>query len=104
MKHLTMEAFELFWGNPSYGVAGKPGATFTFQWADVQFFMLDNRYYRTPNNRKTGERTMLGEHQFEWLIDALTSSQAPFKLVAIGGQVFAERRGQAGCDVYFSVG
>jgi alkaline phosphatase D len=87
MKHMTLEAFRLFWGNPHFGVDGKPGTTFTFQWADVQFFMLDNRYYRTPNNRKTGERTMLGEHQLQWLIDALVASNAPFKFVAIGGQV-----------------
>ena len=87
MKNVTMEAFKLFWGNPYFGVDGKPGTTFTFVWGDVQFFMLDNRTFRTPNNRKTGKRTMLGEHQFRWLIDALVNSSAPFKLVAIGGQV-----------------
>ncbi|NOY06021.1 MAG: alkaline phosphatase family protein [Chlorobi bacterium] len=86
-KDMTLKAFKLFWGNPSFGVNGKPGITTTFQWSDVQFFLLDDRYYRTPNRRRTGPRTILGEEQFEWLIDALVSSQATFKIIAIGGQV-----------------
>ncbi len=86
-KDMTLEAFKLFWGNPSFGVNGRPGITTTFQWSDVQFFLLDNRYNRTPNRRRTGPRTILGEEQFEWLVDALVSSQATFKIIAIGGQV-----------------
>lgn len=85
-KETTLEAFKLFWGNPSYGVAGVKGAITQFNWSDVEFFMLDNRYHRTPNNRKSGECTVLGKEQLEWLKDALTASKAPFKLVAMGGQ------------------
>lgn len=89
-KDKSLEAFKLFWGNPTYGVGGKPGVTTMFQWGDVEFFLLDNRYYRTPNDRvRTGERTMLGKHQIEWLIDALRSSLAPFKIVAVGGQTLS---------------
>ncbi|NUQ22387.1 MAG: alkaline phosphatase family protein [Saprospiraceae bacterium] len=86
-KKWTLEAFKLFWANPSYGIDGKPGTATQFQWADVDFFLLDNRYYRSPDNRETTEATMLGEDQLEWLIDALTSSRAAFKVIAIGGQV-----------------
>jgi alkaline phosphatase D len=85
-KDLTLEAFKLFWGNPSYGVNGKPGTTTSVQFNDMDFFLLDNRYYRSPNHRDTGERTILGQEQKEWLIDALAASKAPFKFVAIGGQ------------------
>lgn len=85
-KHLTEKAFKNFWGNPNYGVANGKGITGTFQWADVQFFLLDNRYFRTPNNRTTGERHIIGMDQEEWLIDALKNSFAPFKFVVIGGQ------------------
>ena len=53
----------------------------------LTFFLLDNRYHRSPNHRKTGARTILGEEQLQWLIDALSSSRAPFKMVCIGGQV-----------------
>ncbi len=86
-KHLTEEAFNLFWANPNTNQTGQGGITGTFQWADVQFFMLDDRYFRTPNERHTGERHILGEAQMQWLADALTFSRATFKIIAIGGQV-----------------
>lgn len=87
-KHLTLEAFRLFWGNPTVGLPGAGGGVTTrFQWQDVEFFLLDNRWFRSPNHRRTGPRTVLGEVQREWLIDALASSEAPFKFVVIGGQV-----------------
>ncbi|NTW49761.1 MAG: alkaline phosphatase family protein [Chlorobiales bacterium] len=86
-KDATLDAFKFFWGNPSCGVNGQSGITTRFCWADVEFFLLDNRFFRTPNNRQTGEKTVLGKAQFEWLIDALSSSTATFKIVAIGGQV-----------------
>ncbi len=54
---------------------------------DAQFFLLDNRYYRSPNKRKTGDRRILGKEQLEWLIDNLATSTATFKIIAIGGQV-----------------
>lgn len=86
-KDLTAEAFRLFWGNPSFGINGQTGVTTTFEWADVQFFLMDDRTYRTPNNRKTGERRMFGKEQTEWLIDNLASSKATFKIIASGGQI-----------------
>ncbi len=86
-KNLTREAFELFWGNPSYGLDGKHGITTFFQYGDIDFFLMDNRYFRAPNERESTDRTMLGKEQLEWLIDALTTSRAPFKVVVIGGQV-----------------
>lgn len=87
-KHFTTEAFELFWGNPSYGVNGaEEGITTFFQWSDCEFFMMDDRYYRTPENRKFTKREMLGEGQIEWLIDALCASDAPFKFIVIGSTV-----------------
>jgi alkaline phosphatase D len=86
-KDKALEAFKLFWGNPTYGLPDVKGTTSFFQWADMDFFLLDNRYHKTPNERKTGERTMFGKEQLEWLIDALAYSQAPFKFVATGGLV-----------------
>ncbi|MCX7606895.1 MAG: alkaline phosphatase family protein, partial [Bacteroidia bacterium] len=87
-RHLTREAFTLFWANPSYGVPTAPeGITTFFEWSDADFFLLDNRTYRAPNKRNTGERTMLGPQQLEWLIDALKSSKATFKFVACGSQI-----------------
>jgi alkaline phosphatase D len=86
-KDKTLEAFKLFWPNPSFGVQGQMGITSAFQWGDIDFFLLDNRYHRSSNYRTTGQAQLLGDVQIEWLIDALKFSRAPFKLVAVGGQV-----------------
>ncbi len=86
-KDLATEVFSQFWANPKVGLPGHGGCTSYFQWADIDFFLLDDRYFRTPNRRKTGDQTILGEAQINWLIDALAASTAPFKIVAIGGQV-----------------
>ncbi len=87
MKSTTRAAFELFWGNPTYGLPGNGGITSFFQWGDADFFMIDNRSFRTPNNREDVEPTILGEAQQEWLLDALAFSRSKFKFVLIGGQV-----------------
>ena len=88
-KDKTLEAFQLFWGNPSYGINGNPGITSFFQFNDVDFFLLDNRYHRSPDLRTTGVSEMIGKEQLEWLIDGLVNSKAPFKMIAIGGQVLS---------------
>ena len=85
-KEATLEAFRLFWGNPTSGLPDQNGITSQFQWADIDFFLLDNRFSRAPDERKTGERTQFGKAQIEWLLDALKTSKAPFKMVATGGQ------------------
>ena len=87
-KEITTEAFKLFWGNPNYDVTGTGGVAGTFFWNDVQFFLLDDRYFRTSKHRvDDGPGTILGEDQYQWLIDALTFSRASFKFVVIGSQV-----------------
>ena len=88
-KHLTQKAFKNFWANKSYGMDGSQnqGIYSTFNWGDAQFFLLDNRFFKTPNDRKTGKRDLLGEDQLEWLIDNLITSKASFKIIVVGGQV-----------------
>jgi alkaline phosphatase D len=86
-RHIARDAFESFWGNPAMGVDGGPGITTTFEWSDVQFFMMDDRTYKTANERVTGTAAYLGDRQVDWLISALKASPATFKVVAIGGQV-----------------
>lgn len=88
LKNDALDAFKLFWANPSYGLAGdKDGICSSFKWNDCEFFLLDNRYFRSPNKRKYTEHTILGKEQLEWLLDALSYSNASFKFVVIGGQV-----------------
>ncbi|MEO1436390.1 MAG: alkaline phosphatase D family protein [Bacteroidota bacterium] len=85
-KERAQEVFEYFWANPSYGLNGE-GCTAQFKYNDVDVFMLDNRYFRTPNHEKEGEITILGKRQLEWFVEALINSKARYKLVMIGGQV-----------------
>ena len=89
-KDLTLQAFKDFWANPSYGINGDPGITTSFTYQDIEFFLLDNRYFRSPNERKTGDREILGPDQIEWLIDALVNSKASFKFIVVGGQVLSD--------------
>lgn len=86
-KRTAKEVFDLFWGNPEAGPPEFGGITTSFQWADVEFFLLDDRWHRSSENRQAGERRLLGEDQLRWLVDALASSRATFKIVATGGQV-----------------
>lgn len=85
-KTQTLEAFKLFWGNPSFGINNNPGTATMFSWGDIDFFLLDNRYYRTPNYVKTEKKTQLGSEQLQWLFDNLAYSKAPFKIIVMGGQ------------------
>ena len=89
LKDTASEIFKLFWANPNFDVIGKGGITGVFQWGDLDFFLLDNRYYRTSNENFAAERELLGKAQIDWLINALASSNAPFKFIAIGGQVIS---------------
>ena len=88
-KYITQKAFKDFWGNKSYGVNPnqQEGIYSTFNWGDAQFFLLDNRFFKSPNDRITGEKVILGKEQLDWLIDNLTTSNASFKIIVIGGQV-----------------
>jgi alkaline phosphatase D len=85
-KNITRNAFIDFWGNMNYG-ENEEGIYSYFNWGDADFFLLDNRWFRTPNNRMNTEREMLGKQQLNWLIDNLIYSNATFKFVVIGGQV-----------------
>ncbi len=85
-KNETLDGFKKFWANPSYGIADIKGAISFFTWADCDFFLLDNRYYRDPNKLISDNKTILGKKQKEWLKNALTYSNAKFKFVVIGGQ------------------
>ncbi|NJN77793.1 MAG: alkaline phosphatase family protein [Saprospiraceae bacterium] len=87
-KDKTLEAFELFWSNPTFGLPDlEGGITTQFLFHDIEFFLLDNRYFRSPINPKGSDEVILGKEQIDWLIDGLSNSFAPFKIIAIGGQV-----------------
>jgi alkaline phosphatase D len=93
-KELAKETFDTFWGNLTSGLptskaeSGFAGITSTFRYNDTDFFLLDNRSFRTPNDQdRKDNKTVLGKAQLEWLIESLIFSNSPWKMVCIGGQV-----------------
>lgn len=90
-KDWALEAFQAYWPNPSYGIADRvPGIATAFRYSDVDVFLLDNRWNRVNAGAKTLQSQVLGEDQMDWLIQALRGSRAPFKLIAVGGQVLSD--------------
>lgn len=86
-KELALKTFKEHWGNPSYGEDGNKGIYFTFTRGQVEFFMLDGRYHRTPNKATNDpNRTMLGKRQLEWLKESLLRSKAKVKVLAAGSE------------------
>jgi alkaline phosphatase D len=81
-KRPVWNTFKNQWANPYYG-GGKdhPGCWFDFSQGDVDFIMLDCRYYR-ENPKEFDDPSMLGEYQKAWLLDKLKSSTATFKVIA----------------------
>ena len=73
-KAIALEAFKDFWANPSYGQGAGQGTSGTFEWNDVQVFLLDDRWFRSPNRYNPKEGAYLGPAQLTWLLDVLTTS------------------------------
>mgnify|MGYP002078529241 CR=1 FL=1 len=89
LKNHTKDAFYAFWPNNAYGAGHTEGVTSSFVWGDCQFFMLDNRWYRTVE-KENG--SILGAQQKFWLMEALKSSPATYKFVCVGGQFLSNAK------------
>jgi len=74
-----LKIFKENFANPYYAHDGNPGVYFDYKIGDVQFFMLDGRYYREPSTLE--EPSMLGEVQKQWLKQELLKSDATFKVI-----------------------
>jgi len=87
-REASLRIFKDYWANQSYGTMETPGVFFRFEWGDVEFFMLDDRFHRTPNNMPVNyERVMFGDAQMRWLMESLKNSRATFKIIAGGNQM-----------------
>jgi alkaline phosphatase D len=88
MKGETLKLFQRYWPNVSSGLPDVPGAFGFARYGDVQFFLLDDRYYRSPDRWPDGpDKTMFGARQLEWLKQALVAApRSAIKIVAGGGQ------------------
>lgn len=96
IKEEALEIFKQYWANPSYGLPDTPGVFFRYSYGQVDFFMLDDRYYRDPDAAPQGpEKTMLGAEQLAWLQAELEASTAVFKILVAGGG-WTQAKGETG--------
>ncbi len=88
LKGASLELFGRYWPAVVYGTPETAGVFQKVTWDDVDFFLLDDRYHRKPNDWPAGpDKTMLGRAQLEWLKASLLTSHAAFKVVVNGNQV-----------------
>lgn len=83
-KRPVLDVFRNQFANPYYGGGdAHPGVWFDFQLADIDFMMLDCRFYREPSYASGNEKEpqMLGPAQMEWLKEKLLASKGTFKVI-----------------------
>ena len=86
-KETSLATFKDFWPNPSYGEPDDPGIYYKFSRGEIDFFMLDVRYHRSPDKMiDDGTKTMLGARQLEWLKAELKASEAKVKIIGSGSE------------------
>ncbi|MEO8399297.1 MAG: alkaline phosphatase D family protein [Ignavibacteriaceae bacterium] len=83
-KYISKKVFNETY--PAYPFAVKNGGLYyKFTIADVDVFVLDDRWYRSPmQNADSEDKTMHGEEQLSWLLTGLKQSTAPFKIIFSG--------------------
>lgn len=74
-------AFDMLWANP----AARPGGAkaYSFQYADAEFFVLDDCTNRSYLDYRENRPSYLGDAQLNWLMGALQNSKANFKFVVL---------------------
>jgi alkaline phosphatase D len=88
-RETSLRIFRDYWANPTYGTPEAPGVYTRFSWGDVELFLLDDRSFRAPDDMPAGpEKRMFGAAQMRWLEESLVGSEATFKIVAGGSQLW----------------
>ena len=88
LKEDSLRIFKDYWPQPRYGTPKAQACFYNFTWSDCEFFMLDDRSFRSPNRSQNDHhKVMLGDVQMRWLMDSLLSSKAKFKFIVNGGQM-----------------
>ncbi|GDY14507.1 hypothetical protein LBMAG53_33850 [Planctomycetota bacterium] len=88
LKGDSRRLFQASWANQP---AAGQGIWFTIRRGDVQLFMLDDRWDRSPNRSPDGPgKSLLGPAQKAWLKSELLASTATLKLIVCGGQFLAD--------------
>ena len=87
----SLRLFQRYWANGAWGMPGTPGVFRSVSLNDVDFFLLDGRYYRDADSAQNlSGKTLFGASQLRWLKNALLASTARFKVIAAGNQIVKE--------------
>ncbi|MFT5354042.1 MAG: alkaline phosphatase D [Polyangiales bacterium] len=105
-RELALQAVQEYWPNPSFGLEAAPGTYYRHRLGSAELFVLDCRSYRPRlvnadgTDRDTGRRCTnsgdtiddmaggpLGTPQYDWLVESLQDSEAPFKLITCGSLI-----------------
>ncbi|CAJ1956401.1 unnamed protein product [Cylindrotheca closterium] len=81
-KGNSLAAWRHLWPNPYQGSSKGAGNYYSYSWGDVDFFVMDCRWYR---NGATG--TLFGNAQLAWLFEKLIASSAKFKVIVAASGV-----------------
>jgi alkaline phosphatase D len=84
-RELAAAIHRAMWGG-SYVVDGP--IYYTFRIGPVEVFVTDSRYDKEPRN-------ILGSTQLAWLVDAMVSSDAPLKILALSSQLLYRRKSES---------
>lgn len=91
-KANALRAFRDYWANPSFGLAYAPGVFTKASWGDLDFFLIDDRYERSPPGTSGGH--IIGTGQEAWLLQQLSASTATFKFL-VSGSNFSPGAGES---------
>lgn len=84
-KERSLRTFFEIWANPPAQTVEQPGIWTRFVAGQCEFWLLDGRYHRSPNDDPDGpNKTMLGMEQREWFVNTLAGSKAVFKFPVSG--------------------
>jgi alkaline phosphatase D len=93
-KKEALQLFSSYWGNKTFGELDNEGIYTKFKWSDAEFFLMDDRYHRSPNELQDSingkpnyAKQFYGQKQLEWLKTSLISSKSLFKFIVTGGQM-----------------
>ncbi|CAJ1956397.1 unnamed protein product [Cylindrotheca closterium] len=81
-KENSLAAWGHLWPNPYQGSSKGTGNYYSYSWGDVDYYVMDCRWYRNPHNG-----TLFGKPQMEWLEEKLLESTAAFKIIVSASDV-----------------
>ncbi len=90
LKKESKKVFDTYWCNPARDQE-QEGTYTQFSFVDVDFFLMDDRTFRSSDELKDSingmpnpDKVMWGVAQMKWLKNQLVNSNAPFKIIANG--------------------